>query len=306
MVWIIVISVFVFITLLGLVIFSWRNAKRSIKPTVIETGREIEWNKNKGLWLDFDSCNKTEYEVEGKDGYILHVMCADTSDTRGTGRYVIICHGHTSSRFGAVKYANSYLKLGFTCIMYDARCHGSNAPDICTLGNIESLDLAKVIADTRKRFTDLKVLGLHGESMGSSTVLIETSMDPPVDFIVADCGFTSCFDVIHEGYGNIHLGFLAHPVNLAGKILYKVDLKKTCALKALENNHYPVLFIHGAGDTFIKPHHSKKMYEAARKNGAHCELILVDGAGHASSRLVAGFDAYTGYIGKFLKDIGIL
>ena len=84
MVWIIVISVFVFITLLGLVIFSWRNVKRSIKPTVIETGREIEWNKNKGLWLDFDSCNKTEYEVEGKDGYILHVMCAETADTRGT------------------------------------------------------------------------------------------------------------------------------------------------------------------------------------------------------------------------------
>ena len=52
MVWIIVVSVFVFITLLGLVIFSWRNAKRSIKPTVITTEREIEWNRKKGLWLD--------------------------------------------------------------------------------------------------------------------------------------------------------------------------------------------------------------------------------------------------------------
>ena len=180
------------------------------------------------------------------------------------------------------------------------------APDKCSLGNIESFDLAKVIADTRSRFPDLKVLGLHGESMGSSTVLIETSMDPAVDFIVADCGFTSCFDVVHEGYGNIHLGFLAHPINLAGRIIYGIDLKKTCALKALENNHYPVLFIHGAGDTFIKPHHSKKMYEVARKNGAHCELILVEGAGHASSRLVAGFDVYTGYIENFLKNIGIL
>ena len=68
MVWIIVISVFVFITLLGLVIFSWRNAKRSIKPTVIETGREIEWNKNKGLWLDFDSCNSLKQIKHGKNG----------------------------------------------------------------------------------------------------------------------------------------------------------------------------------------------------------------------------------------------
>ncbi len=306
MVWIIVVSVFVFITLLGLVIFSWRNAKRSIKPTVITTEREIEWNRKKGLWLDFDSYDRTDYEIEGKDGYILHAMSVSTKKTRGTGRYVIICHGHTSSRFGSVKYANSYIKLGFTCILYDARCHGSNAPDICTLGNIESYDLAKVIEDTKTRFNDVRVLGLHGESMGSSTILIETSLEPPVDFIVADCGFTSCFDVIHEGYGNIHLGFLAHPVNLAGKILYKVDLKKTSAIKALENNHYPVLFIHGAGDTFIKPHHSQKMYEVAGKNGAHCELVLVDGAGHASCRLVAGFDAYTGYISKFLNDIGIL
>ena len=117
MVWIIVVSVFVFITLLGLVIFSWRNAKRSIKPTVITTEREIEWNRKKGLWLDFDSYDRTDYEIEGKDGYILHAMCVSTEKTRGTGRYVIICHGHTSSRFGSVKYANSYIKLGFTCIL---------------------------------------------------------------------------------------------------------------------------------------------------------------------------------------------
>ena len=66
-----------------------------------------------------------------------------------------------------------------------------------------------------------------------------------------------------------------------------------------------MLFIHGAGDTFIKPYHSEKLYEKAKKNGAYTELVMVEGAGHARCRTVAGFDKYTEYIESFLKKIGI-
>ena len=34
--------------------------------------------------------------------------------------------------------------------------------------------------------------------------------------------------------------------------------------------------------------------------------IFVEGAGHARSREVAGFEMYTGYIGNFLKNSGII
>ena len=158
MIWIIVISVFVAITLIGLVIFSWKNAQALVRPKLIPTEREIEINKERGLWLDFDKYDKQDYKVEGKDGYLLNTTFVSTEQTRETGRYVIIAHGHTSSRYGSVKYVNCYIRLGFSCIIYDARGHGQNAPANCTLGDIEAKDLLKVIEDTRSRYNDIKVL----------------------------------------------------------------------------------------------------------------------------------------------------
>jgi len=306
MFWIIFIALLIIFFLFGPVIFAWRNAKRSLRPNTISLENEIKWNKERGLWLDFDSYKTVPYEVKCKDGYIIHAMFVDNPDAKDTGRYVIICHGHTSNRYGAVKYANSYLKLGFNCIIFDARGHGENAPATCTLGEVESRDLMCVIEDAKSRYPDMKVLGLHGESMGSSTCLCAIRYDPPVDFIVSDCCFTRCYDIVKEGYGNLHMSFLAVIANAGAKVLYHVDLRDTCAIKYVENSKYPILFIHGAGDTFIKPHNSERLREAASKNGAYTELIFVEGAGHACSRYVAGFEAYTGYIENFLKKIGVL
>lgn len=306
MVWIIAISAFTVISIvLGLILFSLRNAKASIRPNTISIEREIELNKERGYWQNFDSYNHTKYEIKGRGGYILHAEFVDTEETRGTGKYVILHHGHTSNRYSMVKYLHSYIKLGFSCLIYDARTHGENAPDVCTLGNYESEDLNYVIEDTRYRYKDLKILGLHGESMGSSAVLNAVRFNPEIDFIVADCGFTSPYDVVRDGYGNVHLQFLVPCIRLAGRLIYHVDLIETNALAYLTRNKYPILFIHGAGDTFIKPRHSERLREQAAKNGAYTELILVEGAGHAKSRAVAGFEKYTEYISNFLANAGI-
>ena len=299
------VAVFVFMNIC-LFIFAWRNAKLSIKPRVLTLEREVENNKKRELWLDFDSYDKKDYEIKGKDGYVLHATFVDNEAVRGTGKYMILLHGHTSNRYGSVKYLNSYIKLGFSCLIYDARTHGENAPDKCSLGNLESEDLMFVIEDTRKRYSDIKVLGLHGESMGSSTALSAVKFNPEIDFIVADCGFISAKQVIRDGYSRIHLQFLVPSVWVAARVIYGLNMSKTDAYHSLENNHYPILFIHGAGDTFIKPYHSEKLREAASKNGAYTELILVEGAGHAKCRYVAGFDQYTSYIENFLKKISIL
>ncbi len=302
--WVIGISAFVVFNIIVLIIFSWRNAKASVKPKCLTLEKEEEYNRKRGLWLDFDSYDRKPYEIKGKNGYILHAEFVDCESVRGNGRYMILCHGHTSNRYGSIKYLNCYIKLGFSCIIYDARTHGENAPDKCTLGAVEAEDLLCVINDTRSRYSDINVLGLHGESMGSSTSLIVTKYSPKIDFIVADCGFTSVYDVIHGCYSNIHLAFLTPFVFIAAKILYGIDLKETTALSDVSGNKYPILFIHGSGDTFIPCSHSEKLCKAASSNGAYTELILVEGAGHANCRKVAGFETYTGYISRFLDKTG--
>ena len=304
--WVIIVLIAILaIFLIGLVIFSWRNAAASARPKLIPKEREIAGNKKRGLWLDYDSYDKQDYTIEGKGGYILHATFVSTEQTRGTGKYVIICHGHTSSRCGAVKYVNCYIKLGFSCITYDARTHGENEKDKCTLGFVESEDLKHVIDDTRGRYKDLKILGLQGESMGSSTSIHVLRFDPKIDFIVSDCCFLGTYNVIYDGYKNIHLQFLVPFVRIAGKIIYNVDMKQTDARRYLANNHVPILFIHGKGDTLVKPYHAQALYDEAKKGSAHTELIYVEGAGHAMSRQIAGFEQYTAYIENFLKNIGI-
>ena len=109
--WIIGITAFVVINLIVLIIFSWRNAKASVKPNVLTLEREEDYNRKRGLWLDFDSYDKTSYEIKGKDGYILHAEFVDCPSVRENGRYMILCHGHTSNRYGSVKYLNCYIKL---------------------------------------------------------------------------------------------------------------------------------------------------------------------------------------------------
>ena len=49
MLWIIIVSAIVVITLVGLVIFSYKNAEALVKPKLIPTEREIEINKERGL-----------------------------------------------------------------------------------------------------------------------------------------------------------------------------------------------------------------------------------------------------------------
>jgi len=302
--WIIAISVILAVLIIGTVVFSLFNAKALVRPKTIGTEREKELMKERSLWLDFDSYDKQDYKISCEDGYVLNTTFVSTDSTKGTGKYVIIAHGHTSCRYGSVKYVNSYIKLGFSCVIYDSRGHGDNAPGNCTLGDVESKDMMSVINDTHKRYGDVRVLGIQGESMGSSSALIATKFDPKIDFIVADCPNMGAYEVISDCYNNIHLRFLAVFCWIGGKIFYGVDCKESDAYRDMKGT-CPVLFIHGAGDTFIKPYHSEKLYEKAKNNGAYTELIMVEGAGHARCRSVAGFETYTGYIEIFLKKIGV-
>ena len=172
--WVIVLIALFSINFFGVIFFSCINARAVVKPKILTIDREVDFLRRKGLWGDFDSYSKNSYTIEGKDGYVLHATFVDNEAVRGTGKYMIILHGRTSTRYGAVKYLTSYIKLGYSCVIYDARYHGVNVRDVCTLGNYESEDLMKVIEDTRNRYHDIKVLGLHGESMGSSAALIAT------------------------------------------------------------------------------------------------------------------------------------
>ena len=231
----------------------------------------------------YDRIEKKDYTVESFDGYVLHVQ--RLVNEKASGRYIILSHGYTDNRIGSLKYAQMYLDLGFQVILYDLRGHGENEPTFCTYSVRERKDLAALIADTRKRYPDLTLLGLHGESLGSATSVAVLDGKPPVDFMVADCGFSEIESVMRTGLCRMHLpGCLVHVASLCTKLRYGCSYREMRPIDSLKNNEVPILFIHGAQDDFIPPSHSQAMADATK---GYSEVHLIKGAAHAQSMLTA-------------------
>ena len=300
-----IVGKFIMMTLISLIIIgavimfaaSLFLAKQLSFATRNTLEQERRWAKRNGIWGNLEEYTVSEYTVEGKDGYILHCELVKNDET---DKYVIISHGYTSNRYGAAKYVPIYIDLGYNCIIYDLRGHGENEESICTIGNYESQDLMKLIDDTYERYGQDIYLGLHGESMGSSTSLSVLAEKPDVKFVVADCGFADLYELIGTGFKAKHVGFLEPLVNFDMEIFYGWSMKDTHAIKNMEGTEVPICFIHGKDDTFITPDNSERMQQAA---GGYTELHLVNNAGHAMSRASLGQAGYEEIVRNFLDKI---
>ena len=247
----------------------------------------------------YASLEKKDYTVESYDGYILHAELL--KNPVPTDDYIIISHGYTDNRMGALKYVNMYLDLGFNCIVYDLRGHGGNEPTFTTYGIREGQDIAELVTDTRSRY-GVSRLGLHGESLGAASTITSLKYKPEIDFVVADCGFSDIDNVLREGYKNANVPtFLVDMADIGARLRYHYSLKKMRPIDSLDDNEIPVLFIHGSVDNFILPKNSEDM--SGRTRG-YSELHFIEGAGHAESVLVSP-DIYAETVSGYLKNIEI-
>ena len=292
--------IFIVIILVILIVFSVRMAKVLSFPRGLTLEEEKNWAVTNNVWGNLEQYNTEKYTVKGMNDYTIHCEFVSSEETENTKKYVIISHGYNSNRYGAAKYAPVYLSLGYSCIIYDLRGHGENEKAVCTIGNYESQDLIEIINDTYSRYGSDIELGLHGESMGSSTSLSALAYKPKVDFVVADCGFANLYELIGKQFKNNHVAFTEPIVDLFTRIIYGWNMKDTHAIDALSDNTVPICFIHGGDDTFITPDNSEKMNAATK---GYSELHIVDNAEHAQSRAVLGEQAYKDIVESFLNEI---
>ena len=273
-------------------------------PSFVMTGKRqtpeeaFAWQSDHYDTSFYAGLKKTDYTVKGYEDYVLHVELLE--NPAPSSRYVILSHGYTDNRLGSLKYVPIYLDAGFHCIIYDLRGHGENEKTFTTYGIREAQDLRLLVEDTRKRYPELSVLGLHGESLGAATVITLLKYRPEVDFAVADCGFSDIENVLRGGFRSAHLPeFLMDAADLGAKLRYHCSLKAMRPIDSLDQNEVPVLFLHGAEDQFILPKNSEDMYERTR--GVK-ELRLIPGAGHAES-VLKNPALYRRYVQEFLQGI---
>ncbi len=295
-------AVFIVLNLLGAAIGTSTSITH---PGHVSYDDVIKEMQKAEVWGNFSSYDKENYTIQGFEGYELHCAKISTPQTEGTGKYLIYSHGHKANMYSASKYCDAYIELGFTCIIYDQRAHGANAKAICSMGGTESKDLNCLIEDTYQRYGDVKLLGLQGESMGTSTSLNSLKYTDKVDFVVADCGFESLKFMVHDMYNDMYLYPFGTCADIGFKLIYGIDTSEVSGIDALKGKGVPILFVHGSIDDWIDVQNSEDMYAEASKY-AYCEFWLVEGAGHARSRQVAGSDAYRDKISSFLENAGIL
>lgn len=277
---VIAVIIVLILSLLWLILALWlASFVMTGRRQTLEEARQ--WQSEKYDTSFYDELDHIDYTVKSYDGYELHARLLKSAEP--TDKYVIISHGYTDNRIGSLKYAKMYLALGYHCVIYDLRGHGLNAPTFTTYGIREGQDIAELVKDTRARYPGITQLGLHGESLGAASTITSLQYKPEVDFVVADCGFSDIDNVLREGYRNAGAPtFLVDVADLGAKLRYHYSIQKIRPIDSLNENEIPILFIHGADDTFILPKNSEDM---AQRTKGYSELHFIEGAGHAESML---------------------
>ncbi len=234
-----------------------------------------------------DTYHFDEVSISSRYGYELYgrwYPCAAEAETQKT---VIIVHGYTVNLMCSLRYLDLFYSKGYNVLMYDHRSHGRSKGERCSLGYYERHDLITCIDWVMQKVGGS--VGLHGESMGASTSILTAAMDDRIAFVVADCGYASLYDELKfqlkTQYKIPGAPFIFF-ANVFNRLFFKHRYQDVSPIKALEDVHVPVLFIHGEDDEVTPVESSIDMYNAydgekelyVQKNTRHAETIRRDRA----------------------------
>lgn len=234
-------------------------------------------------------------EISGE--YILN-----PNHTEGVNKVAVICHGHTVLRASDFKYARMFYRLGYHIVIFDERYFGESKAKYCTLGMMESRDIAAVIGYAREIFGEDAFIALHGESMGAASELLALKYTD-VDLVIADCPFARSSTQLANVAKN-RVGIMGKPAmffaRLIGIARAGYDFNKVNPIEAVADSNVPICYIHGLEDKYIPCIHSEDMF-AVTKNPLS-EIHLVPEARHALS-VAVDFEGYVKILNDFVRKV---
>ena len=248
------------------------NTVRSKYADIIESG---------SLW--FLSKDPENIEISSFDGTKLHAYFLPYENSK---KNVILMHGYRS--IGMYDFAGIfkfYHNLGFNILLPDQRAHGLSEGKYICFGALEKYDCLEWIKYINKRDGEDNAIFLCGISMGASTVLMTAGLELSrnVKGIVADCGFTSAWDIFSylfkTKYHILVFPFL-YCMNVISVLFAKFDFKASSTIDALKNCDIPILFFHGKKDLFVPEYMSEINNECCKSDH---KLVVIEDAAHAVS-----------------------
>ena len=188
------------------------------------------------------------------------------------GPTVIFVHGIGSVRSGegAVELASKLVRRGYSVLMFDLRGHGASEGEITSGGYYERLDLLGAFDFLLDRGISPRRIGVLGFSMGAGAALIAASEEPNLRALAVDSPYADISDLVAQEIsrrsiipGRMVPLFLPG-AKLAARILFGIDLFGALVpVDAVRRLNYPILIIHGTGDTRIPNEHGALLHSSA-------------------------------------------
>jgi fermentation-respiration switch protein FrsA (DUF1100 family) len=233
-----------------------------------------------------------------KDGLKLYAKLITTPAPKGV---IILMHGYRSmakNDFSLI--INFYRSLGLDVLLADQRSHGKSEGKWITFGIKERYDAVSWARVVMTRYGQNFPVIINGVSMGASTVLMGSGIGYPenVRGIIADCGFTSPYEIIKTvaKKKKLPLSVVMPLAEVSAKLFAGFDIKEASTISAMSSNFIPVLFIHGSEDNFVPCDMSISTFNACLANK---HIVLVEGAGHGDS-YITDKDLYEKSLKEFI------
>lgn len=244
----------------------------------------------------FDFCGKTFYRQDFhlQNPRQLNFFCSMWQPTDSCRKNailpcVIYMHGNSSARLEGLAQLSVVLSLGVTFFTFDFAGSGISEGEYVSLGAYEKDDL-KVVVEYLRSLSTVSTIALWGRSMGATTALLHGERDPSIAGMVLDSAFSDLTVLAEEMVEKGRQQGLFAPsliVKMAIRFIRSsvqktanFDIKDLSPIDHADKCFIPALFAAAENDTFVAPHHSRRIYE---KYAGDKNLIIVDGD-HNSAR----------------------
>lgn len=234
----------------------------------------------KNKWIE--NTRHEELYMISRDGICLHGMVFDN----GSDNWIVAVHGYDSELRGMAGHARRFIEAGYSVFMPDLRSFGTSGDTHTTMGHLEKYDVIDWINKLISEY-NVKNIVLYGISMGAATVML-TSGEPLPDNVkvaVEDCGYSSVREEFE--YNMMHTVHLPpYPVLWICDLITRYTrgwslLNDANCISAVKRAEIPILFIHGASDTFVPFYMQDKLYNACENSEK--EKLVIAGAEHAEA-----------------------
>ena len=293
-----VIAALFYYLVVGALLFHLVFAKRSFYCRAMQKGinKKIKDSKIDLCWWEKVKFKKVL--IKNAEGFTLVGRFYDAN----AKKTAIVVHGFGQSYKEMQLYCKMFYEKNFNVLAVDNRTHGESQGTFIGFGWLDRFDLIDWCNYVTSQDSEQKIV-LFGLSMGGTAVCCTTGEKLPdsVCAVISDCAFANADRQI-DFYMKTHKIWL----KLAKKHLYSFarrvhnfDLMKVDVTKQVKSSKVPILYIHGADDSFVEPKNMTQLFNATPSNLR--DRFLVEGAEHGMAYPTAGV-LYEKKISDFLKS----